>query len=76
MLQKPAAAPAAPVAPYVPVAAPQTGLGVPRPGPKSTFRPAALRLDEQGREIDEFGNLVTQRQEAVTTLKVQNTVLI
>ena len=74
MLQsaKPAAqAPAA--AALRPPVAPQSlqaGLGAPKPASKATFRPTALRLDDQGREIDEFGNLVTQRTEAVTTLKV------
>ena len=59
-----------------PLAAPlqlHSGLlpqGVVRPAPKATFRPAALRLDEQGREVDEFGNLVHTRAESVTTLKV------
>lgn len=41
-----------------------------RTGPKPTFRPTALRLDDQGREIDEFGNLVQTKTESVTTLKV------
>ena len=61
-----AAAPRPPVAPQ----SLQAGLGAPKPASKATFRPTALRLDDQGREIDEFGNLVTQRTEAVTTLKV------
>ncbi|KAK9829066.1 hypothetical protein WJX72_003724 [[Myrmecia] bisecta] len=34
------------------------------------FKPAPLRLDDQGREIDEFGNVVQKRAEAVTSLKV------
>lgn len=52
---------------------PQPGLlpqGLPRGAAKPTFRPAALRLDDQGREIDEFGNLVQTKTESVTTLKV------
>lgn len=59
--------------PPVPPQSLQPGLlpyGQPRAAPKPTFRPAALRLDEQGREIDEFGNLVQNRTESITTLKV------
>ena len=62
----PAVAPRAPVAPQ----SLQASYGAPKPASKATFRPTALRLDDQGREIDEFGNLVPQRTEAVTTLKV------
>ncbi|KAL3131502.1 U4/U6-U5 snRNP complex subunit prp3 [Trebouxia sp. C0009 RCD-2024] len=61
------------VRPPVPLHSLQPGFvpyGQPRPGPKPTFRPAALRLDDQGREIDEFGNLVQNRTESITTLKV------
>ncbi len=57
---------------------PQPGLlpqGLPRATAKPTFRPAALRLDDQGREIDEFGNLVQTKTESVTTLKVRPSVL-
>ena len=56
---------------------PQPGLqpqGLPRAA-KPTFRPAALRLDDQGREIDEFGNLVQTKTESVTTLKVRPALL-
>ena len=51
----------------------QPGLlsqGLPRAAAKPTFRPAALRLDDQGREVDEFGNLVQTKTESITTLKV------
>ena len=68
----PAALPA--VRPPVPPQSLQPGLlpyGQPRAATKPTFRPAALRLDDQGREIDEFGNLVQSRTESITTLKVQ-----
>ncbi len=37
---------------------------------KLSFKPAPLRLDDQGREIDEFGNAVKKPAESVTTLKV------
>ena len=77
----PKAAPTAPtqhapppaVRPSVPPQSLQPGLlpyGQPRAASKPTFRPAALRLDDQGREIDEFGNLVQNRTESITTLKV------
>lgn len=77
----PKAAPTAPtqqaptpaVRPPVPSQSLQPGLlpyGQPRAAPKPTFRPAALRLDDQGREIDEFGNLVQNRTDSITTLKV------
>lgn len=29
-----------------------------------------LRLDDQGREVDEHGNLIAKRADAVTSLKV------
>lgn len=60
------------VRPPTPLQAPRLGLplGPPRATPKPTFRPTALRLDDQGREIDEFGNLVQTKTESVTTLKV------
>lgn len=61
------------VRPPVPPQSLQPGLlpyGQPRAAPKPSFRPAALRLDDQGREIDEFGNLVQNRTESITTLKV------
>lgn len=64
------AAASAGVRPPLPAQPLSTALGAAKPAHKATFRPAALRLDDQGREIDEFGNLVTQRSEAVTTLKV------
>ena len=38
--------------------------------PRASFKPAPLRLDDQGREIDEFGNVVKKAAESVTTLKV------
>ncbi|KAK9856079.1 hypothetical protein WJX84_004285 [Apatococcus fuscideae] len=37
---------------------------------KPSFKPAPLRLDDQGREIDEFGNVVQKPAESVTTLKI------
>ena len=42
-------------------------LGV-RPGPQADRH--TLRLDEQGREVDEFGNVVRRATQAVSTLKV------
>lgn len=39
---------------------------------KPSFKPAPLRLDDQGREIDEFGNVVQKAAESVTTLKVSH----
>ena len=34
-----------------------------------------LRLDEQGREVDEFGNVVRRATQAVSTLKVRKIAL-
>ena len=42
---------------------------------KASFKPAPLRLDDQGREIDEFGNAVQKPAESVTTLKVSSRLL-
>ena len=42
-------------------------LGV-RPGPQADRH--TLRLDEQGREVDEFGNVIRRATQAVSTLKV------
>ena len=33
-------------------------------------KPIALRLDDQGREVDDFGNLVERKADVVTTFKV------
>lgn len=63
----PSVRPPLPAQPLQPSLTPQ---GLMRAAPKPTFRPAALRLDDQGREIDEFGNLVQTKTESVTTLKV------
>lgn len=46
------------------------GLGAAAPK-KPVFQPAPLRLDEEGREIDEQGNVVARTVQAVTTLKVR-----
>jgi len=64
-------------------AAAKTAAGVPAPpalakvaalvqgaGAGTTARPMALRLDAQGREVDEHGKLVQAKTKAVATLKV------
>jgi hypothetical protein len=38
--------------------------------PRATVRPAPLRLDDQGREVDEEGNVIQRSAAAVTSLKV------
>jgi hypothetical protein len=35
------------------------------------FRPQPLRLDAQGREVDEFGNVIERKIAPVSTLKVR-----
>lgn len=39
-------------------------------GPSASYKVAPLRLDEQGREIDESGKVIERKQEAIPTLKV------
>eukprot|EP00884_Botryococcus_braunii_P015893 jgi/Botrbrau1/2988/Bobra.0026s0049.2 len=45
--------------------------GMPGAAPKRpAFQPAPLRLNEEGREVDEQGNVVARAVQAVTTLKI------
>ena len=42
----------------------------PMPVRTAYSKPIALRLDDQGREVDDFGNLVERKADVVTTFKV------
>ena len=46
------------------------------PPPPRQPRPAPLRLDAEGREIDEFGNLVVRPEITTSTLKVRTSKLL
>ncbi len=64
-------APAAAQAAAAPSSRPDGGAMPPPPPRPAQVRPAPLRLDAEGREIDEFGNVVVRKPEdTVSTLKV------
>ena len=64
------------VRPPAPSMGPPGGAAVRPPMPVRTAysKPIALRLDDQGREVDDFGNLVERKADVVTTFKVGTSV--